>query len=65
MQERRAEGAEGAVGGTEGSPGRPLDVQASLNELLGMLQRMMDFLPSPRRDSDDNSTNFTDDELSP
>ena len=37
--------AEGAVGGAEGLPPRPLDVQASLNELLGMLQRVLDFLP--------------------
>lgn len=39
----------GAVGGTEGSPGQPLDVQASLNELVGMLQRVLDFLPGAGR----------------
>ncbi len=52
---RRAElAAAGAVAadnhhvevGPEGIPARPLDVQASLNELVGMLQRVMDFIPA-------------------
>lgn len=49
-QAHRAEAAqlqgEGQVGGTEGSPGRPLDLQASLNELMGVLQRVLDYIPT-------------------
>ncbi len=55
MQGRRAEvAAAGAANhggavqevGPEGLPGQPLDIQASLNELVGMLQRVLDFIPA-------------------
>lgn len=44
-QQGQGEGPEQAVGGAEGLPGQPLDLQASLNELMGVLQRVLDFLP--------------------
>lgn len=54
----QAEGAEGG-GGLEGVAGQPLDIQASLNELVGMLQRVLDFIPVGR-DSDGYDSNATD-----
>ena len=51
QQEAQAVQAQAGVGRPEGSPGQPLDIQASLNSLVGMLQRVLEFIPS-RGDSD-------------
>lgn len=53
--------AEAEVGGAEGSPGRPLDIQASLNQLVGMLQRVLDFIPAGGDDSDGYDSTSTSD----
>lgn len=52
-QQRQAQqaAAEEGVGGAEGNPGRPLDLQGPLNELMGMLQRVLDLIPGAGRDS--------------
>ena len=42
--------------GPEGLPGQPLDIQASLNELVGMLQRVLDFIPTGRNSDGYDST---------
>lgn len=59
MQRRRAEVAAAGGGGgaqreagPEGVPGQPLDIQASLNELMGLLQRVLDFIPAAAANSD-------------
>ena len=46
--------AEGA-GGTEGHVASPLDLQGPLNELVGMLQRVLDFLPGEGSDGYDST----------
>ena len=62
MQRRRAEVAAAGGGaqqeaGPEGAPGQPIDLQASLNELVGMLQRVLDFIPaSANSDGYDSTT---------
>ncbi len=49
-------GGEGGVApvGVEGDPGQPLDLQSSLNELVGMLQRVLDLVPTATREGDSN-----------
>lgn len=46
QQQQQQEEDQGAVAGAEGLPPQPLDVQGTLNELVGMLQRVLDFLPA-------------------
>lgn len=53
--------AQGEVGGPEGAEGRPLDIQASLNELVGMLQRVLEFIPGTGGDSDGYDSTSTSD----
>lgn len=49
-------GAQQQEAGPEGLPGQPLDLQASLNELVGMLQRVMDFIPAGNNSDGYDST---------
>lgn len=59
-----AQQAREAVGmhGVEGQAGRPLDLQGPLNELVGMLQRVLDFMPTGgQQDSDGYDSTSSED----
>ena len=56
---QHAQGEDG--GGVEGNPGIPIDLQASLNDLVGMLQRVLDLVPTGR-DSDGYDSSSTSDD---